>query len=121
MRARLSQWNTFTYEKRDEFDVSPKFSLQLEPNDNTDIRFSVAKAVRYPLVSELFIGDPDQRNGYVNNPELKPAEILAKNLLFERSLKWALLRLLCFTMMNRTLFSMIALLSGGELRECASV
>ena len=60
------------------------------------MRLSLAKAVRYPLVSELFVGDPDERSTVINNPTLNPAEVFAKTLIFERLLDDGMMRVALF-------------------------
>ena len=91
-----SNGTTFHHAVRDEEDVSPKLSLSYDPGEEWETRLSMAKAVRYPLVSELFVGDPDTRSTVINNPTLKPAEVFAKTLIFERSLEDGSMRLAFF-------------------------
>ena len=78
--------NDNVHPDRDEADFSPKFSLSFEPNEDWQFRVSLAKAVRYPIVTEIFIGNPDERSEVVNNPELKPEESFSKTFIVERRL-----------------------------------
>lgn len=92
----FSGGTTFTHPDRREEDISPKFSLAYTPDEKWDIRLSLARAVRYPLVSELFVGDPDTRSTVVNNPRLNPADVFAKTLIFERLVEDGMMRLAFF-------------------------
>ena len=107
---------------REEEDLSPKFSLAYKPDENWDMRLSLAKAVRYPLVSELFVGDPDTRSTVINNPTLKPAEVVAKTLIFERSLEDGMMRLAFFhNDETDTIFRQIATTPSGPLNTFVNI
>jgi iron complex outermembrane receptor protein len=71
---------------RDDQQVSPKFSLGYRPTDNWMLRYSAARAYRFPIVEELF----SQYNAYnslnLANPELKPENGQHHNIMLERSL-----------------------------------
>jgi len=69
---------------REEFDLSPKFSIEYTQGSEWNFRLSLARAVRYPIVTELFQGDPDERARVVNNPELEAEKVLAGSLMAER-------------------------------------
>ena len=76
--------DSFEYKDRSEGDFSPKISLSFEPNEEWFFRASMAKAVRYPVVTEIFIGNPDERSQVVSNPQLEPEESLSKTFIIER-------------------------------------
>lgn len=79
---------------RDAF--SPKFSLGYQPAEDWSLRYSVAKAYRFPIVEELF--SQYQAFNAINqaNPELKPEDGLHHNIMVERSLDRGYLRLNLF-------------------------
>ena len=113
---------TFNHPVREENDISPKFSLGYQPNDLWDIKLSLAGAVRYPLVSELFVGDPDERSTVINNPTLNPAEVFAKTLIFERFLEDGMMRLAFFHNDEEdTIFRQRATTAGGSLTTFVNI
>ncbi len=78
---------------RSESDFSPKISLAFDPDNEWLFRLSLAKAVRYPVVTEVFITESQDRNQVIGNSQLVPEEVFAKSLLIERSIdkgKWSL-------------------------------
>lgn len=78
----------------DEF--SPKLSLGYQPANQWMLRYSLAKAYRFPIVEELF--SQYQVFNAINeaNPELKPEKGLHHNLMVERSLASGYLRVSLF-------------------------
>ena len=113
---------TFHHPVREEEDISPKFSLAYKPDENWDVRLSLAKAVRYPLVSELFVGDPDTRSTVINNPTLNPAEVFAKTLIFERLLEDGMVRLAFFhNDETDTIFNQRATTPSGSLTTFVNI
>lgn len=118
-----SSGTTYYHPVREEENLSPKFSLAYYPGEDWDLRVSLAKAVRFPLVSELFVGDPDTRSTVINNPTLKPAEVVAKTLIFERSLEDGMIRLAFFhNDETDTIFRQSAdTLSGGSLTTFVNI
>ncbi|MZH03558.1 MAG: TonB-dependent receptor, partial [Nitrospinae bacterium] len=58
--------------KRDETAFSPKVSLVFKPNDNLDLRFSLARSTRFPLPEELFENVDDLQNNSIASPGLDP-------------------------------------------------
>ena len=87
-KVKTMQGATFNHPVREENDISPKFLWGINPM-TFGIGLSLASAVRYPLVSELFVGDPDERSTVINNPTLNPAEVFAKTLIFNVSSRMA--------------------------------
>lgn len=97
--ARFEQWEArngvdfnassqtrFQHPARRERDLSPKFSLAFQPAPAWSLRLSLARAVRFPVVTELFQGDPDRRNQVIHNPQLKPEAVFAGTVMA----KWRL-------------------------------
>ena len=133
--ARLEYWRASegkTYDRstaithyhpvREEEDLSPKFSLAYNPDEDWNLRLSLAKAVRYPLVSELFVGDPNERSTVINNPTLKPAEAFAKTFIFERSLEDGMMRLAFFhNDETDTIFRQRASTTSGSLNTFVNI
>lgn len=94
---------------------SPKFSLGYHPAEQWTLRYSLAKAYRFPIVEELF--SQYQAFNAVNeaNPELKPEEGLHHNLMLERSLARGYLRLNLFQeSIENVIESQAATLPGGS-------
>ena len=113
--ARNGQDGDFEQPSRTEYDFSPKFSLDYAPKDSWLIRGSVARAVRYPVVSELFVGDPDVRSTVVNNPSLSPESVIATQLFAEYQLSDGFVRVAVFrNEEDNTIFNQRALLEDGE-------
>ena len=81
---------------RSEDKVSPKFSLGHKPADNWLLRYSLAKAYRFPIVEELY----SQYEAYTAkseaNPDLKPENGLHHNLMIEHGIKGGYLRVNLF-------------------------
>lgn len=113
---------TYHHPVREEEDISPKFSLAYKADENWDVRLSLAKAVRYPLVSELFVGDPDERSTVINNPTLNPAEVFAKTLIFERLLEDGMMRVAFFhNDETETIFRQRAATPSGSLTTFVNI
>ncbi len=81
---------TADYDSRTEESTSPKLSIAYAPADWV-LRYSVARGVRYPTVSELFQGSIGRDatgalTGSIsnNNPDLKPEDSFAQDLTWER-------------------------------------
>ncbi|CAB3796382.1 TonB-dependent receptor [Pararobbsia alpina] len=62
---------------------SPKASLSFDVSDDLTLRASVARAYRFPTVSELFQGQINGSSIINNNPNLKPENDLSKELTAE--------------------------------------
>lgn len=75
---------------------SPKWSLGFAPDDLWQLRYSGAKAFRFPIVEELF--SQFQAFNAINraNPDLKPEEGLHHNLMLERQFDRGLVKINLF-------------------------
>ncbi|MBI5752322.1 MAG: TonB-dependent receptor [Hydrogenophilales bacterium] len=93
--ARHEQWRAYegsratssvniAYGERKQSNWSPKASLEFAPSDRWLARLSLAKAYRYPTVSELFQGRITGMTLLNNDPNLKPENAFSKDLTFER-------------------------------------
>jgi iron complex outermembrane receptor protein len=93
---------------------SPKFSLGYKPVSEWTLRYSWARAYRFPIVEELFSQYQAYNAVSVANPELKPENGLHHNLLLERSLDQGYLRLNFFAeKIQDVIESQATILPGG--------
>ena len=70
---------------KDESNFSPKFSTTFTPSDAWRLRFSMARATRYPTVGELYYGGITSTGIISNaNPDLEPERSLAKDFTITR-------------------------------------
>ena len=70
---------------KDETDFSPKFSTTFRPNEAWQLRFSMAVAIRYPTVGELYYGGINASGIIPNaNPDLEPEKSFAKDFTITR-------------------------------------
>ena len=76
--------------------TSPKFSIGFQPQGDWLIRYSVAKAYRFPIVEELFSQYKKYNTKSIANPELKPENGLHHNLMFDKSIDGGYLRVNIF-------------------------
>ena len=73
--------------ERSETGLSPKLSLAWEPNDTYQMRYSVAKALRFPVIEELYVNDNQGAGAAViSDPSLKPEEGIFHNLSFVQTI-----------------------------------
>ena len=75
---------------------SPKVSLSFEPQPAWGFRAAFGQAFRFPTVTELYQQLANGSNILVNNPNLKPEEVLSAELTAERRFANGLLRLSAF-------------------------
>lgn len=61
-----------THPNRSESGLSPKFSIANFVNDDLSVRYSLAKAYRFPLVHELFDSSFEDSEGVTGDPTLDP-------------------------------------------------
>lgn len=81
---------------RSEQKFSPKFSLGYKPQQDQTIRYSVAKAYRFPIVEELFSQYKAYNTENIANPELKPENGLHHNLMFQQDIALGYVRVNLF-------------------------
>lgn len=77
--------------------LSPKFSLGYVPADEWLVRYSLAKAYRFPVVEELFTQSQNYSSVVQARPDLKPENGLHHNLMVEKQLESGYLRINIFT------------------------
>jgi Outer membrane receptor proteins, mostly Fe transport len=76
---------------------SPKFSLGYNSNGNWSVRYSLAKAYRFPIVEELYSQYSAYNSISEANPELKPEDGLHHNLMFDYELNHGYARINLFS------------------------
>jgi iron complex outermembrane receptor protein len=76
---------------------SPKFSLGYVPADTWLVRYSLAKAYRFPIVEELFAQSQSYSSAVEARPDLKPEDGLHQNLMFEKQFDNGYARINLFT------------------------
>jgi len=77
---------------RSDNQCSPKFSLGYKPTDLWTLRYSLAKAYRFPIVEELFNQYAAYNSLSLANPNLQPEDGLHHNLMAEYALDNGYLR-----------------------------
>jgi len=77
---------------RSEQQISPKFSLGHKPADDWIVRYSLARAYRFPIVEELYSQYEAYASQSLANPALKPENGLHHNIMFEHALNDGYLR-----------------------------
>ena len=76
---------------------SPKFSVGYVPSDTWLVRYSAAKAYRFPIVEELFAQSQSYSSAVEAQPDLKPENGLHHNLMFEKQFDSGYARINIFT------------------------
>lgn len=94
--------------------LSPKFSIGYHPRTDWRIRYSLAKAYRFPIVEELFSQYQAYNAVSFANPELNPEDGLHQNIMLERALNNGYVRLNVFAeTIKDAIDSQTTLLPGG--------
>lgn len=66
---------------RKETGLSPKLSIAWTPNTDTEVRYSAAKALRFPIIEELYVNvDEGAGASIISDPTLKPEAGIFHNL-----------------------------------------
>ncbi|RYF33027.1 MAG: TonB-dependent receptor [Comamonadaceae bacterium] len=85
-----------SYGQRRESDVSPKAALAWQLADDTVLKASVGRAVRYPTVGELYGATTGGALSFINDPELEPEKSWTGELSLEQDLGSGLARATLF-------------------------
>jgi iron complex outermembrane receptor protein len=85
-----------SYDRRDEFYLSPKAALYHQVAADTIYKASVGRAVRMPTLSELYGATSTTSSQYINDPNLKAEDSLTTEFSREKDLGNGLLRLTLF-------------------------
>ena len=101
---------------RSENRSSPKFSLGYSFNENWRLRYSVAKAYRFPIVEELFQNERTTNGTSIANANLEPEAGLHQNLTLERSTDSAHMQLnLFYESIDDVIFAQTAIVDNRSL------
>ena len=93
---------------------SPKFSLGYVPAQDWLVRYSLAKAYRFPVVEELFMQSQSYSTVVEAKPDLKPENGLHHNLMLEKQFTTGYVRVNLFTeTIQDAIESQSNLLPGG--------
>lgn len=93
---------------------SPKFSLGYIPAETWLVRYSLARAYRFPIVEELFMQSQSYSTTIAAKPDLKPENGLHHNLMLEKQFNTGYVRINLFTETIRdAIESQSNLLPGG--------
>ena len=85
-----------SYDRRNEFYLSPKAALSHQVAADTIYKASVGRAVRMPTLSELYGATSTTSSQYINDPNLKAEDSLTTEFSREKDLGNGLLRLTLF-------------------------
>lgn len=80
-------YNEIEVESRSETGTSPKFSLAYTPNDDWAFRYSIARALRFPIAEELYRYEDATDGTVLADATLAPEDGTFQNLSFERFLE----------------------------------
>ena len=101
--------------KRSESGVSPKLSIARFLGDNVTLRYSAARALRFPIVEELFRNESSGARIFDGNANLKPEDGVHHNLSWERQLEDGLLKVnLFYEEVGDTIFNFSASNANGQ-------
>lgn len=84
------------YQSKSETKLSPKVSISYEPDPAWGFRAAFGQAFRFPTVTELYQQLVSGSNILVNNPNLKPEEVVSVELTAERRFLNGLMRVSFF-------------------------
>lgn len=75
-------------DKRTESGLSPKFSIGYFPSGDLALRYSIARALRFPVMEELYRNDGSTDSGsvFISDPTLAPEDGIFQNLSLEKYL-----------------------------------
>jgi iron complex outermembrane receptor protein len=73
--------------ERSETGLSPKLSLAWESTEGLNLRYSVARALRFPVIEELYVNDSKGAGAAtISDPSLKPEDGIFHNLGFVQAI-----------------------------------
>ena len=85
-----------TAKDRNEKAWSPKLSIGYFPSQDVTLRYSVARAVRFPIVEELYRNESTGDRQFNSDPDLEPEDGIHHNLSLEKQLKNGLVKVNLF-------------------------
>ena len=93
---------------------SPKLSIGFRPADAWQLRYSIARAWRFPIVEELFSQYQAYNAVSFSNPDLKPEDAVSQNVMIDREIEDGYLRINLFEdMIDDVIESQATTLPGG--------
>ena len=94
--------------------LSPKFSIGVKPAQAWILRYSIAKAYRFPIVEELYSQYQAYSAKNLSNPELAPENGLHHNLMIERGVDKGYVRVnLFYESIKDVIEAQATILDGG--------
>ena len=102
--ARHERWETYDaffhtfggelldFDDRDATGFSPKFSLGFAPAEHWQLRYSLARAYRFPIVEELYSNEQSIHGETIADATLEPEIGVHHNLMIERAIPRGVLR-----------------------------
>ena len=101
---------------RSESGFSPKLSVAHQFNNNQSIRYSVARALRFPLIEELFVVNADTSGGVIADSTLQPEDGIFHNLSFDQKFEQADLSVnLFYEVVDDVIFNQTVQTTGGNI------
>ncbi|MBD2858327.1 TonB-dependent receptor [Spongiibacter sp. KMU-158] len=98
-----------------ESQFSPKFSVGFTPDNPWTLRYSLAKAYRFPIIEELFSQYQAYNAISQSNPDLKPEDGLHHNIMIQRDISGGYLRVNLFAeTIKDVIESQATVLPGGS-------
>ncbi len=105
------------HDDRHESGFSPKFSLAHFMTDKTTIRYSAARALRFPVTEELYQNVNEALQVSVADANLEPEDGIFQNLMIEHQIKDGFVRFnLFYEDVDDVIFSQNVTVNGGTLR-----
>jgi len=107
-------FNGNTAPNRTDTGSSPKFSIAYTPSDDWSIRYSLARALRFPISEELYRNEEATTSFIVSDVSLAPEEGVFHNLTFDRRIEGGLLRVnLFFDVIDNTIYNQSGIINEG--------
>ena len=109
--------NLQDHENRSESRFSPKFSTGFRPADNWQLRYSLARAYRFPIVEELYQNERRTDGTSIANAGLEPEDGLHHNVTIERTVDGGYLRLNLFAeTVSDAIFNQTTIVDNRRIR-----
>lgn len=106
-----------SFADRNEQGFSPKFSLAHFFDDSRTLRYSVARALRFPVTEELYQNVNEATQASVANAGLEPEDGIHHNLMYEQKINNGFVRAnLFYEKIDDVIFSQNVTVNGATLR-----
>jgi len=101
---------------RNESRFSPKLAVSYSHNPNWMVRYSVAKAFRFPIVEELFQNERRTQGTSLANANLEPEDGFHQNLMVQKNIEDGYLRVNYFTeSIEDTIFAQLTVVDNRSI------